>query len=77
MIFTSEDIKKHQETLDKIAQRGERMGTLTKFFAKNLTKIAWTALSLTIGGLLWFAWGYFSKLKPGMKCNPLKTPGLY
>jgi len=63
MIVTEEDIKRHQELLDRASRRGERLGAMTKFMAKHAIKGIWLTISLILGGTLWFLWGYFSKLK--------------
>jgi cell division septal protein FtsQ len=64
MIFTEEDIQKHHEQLEKLAKKGERMGSLTKYLTKHVFKFIWLSVALVVGGSLWFIWGYFSKVQP-------------
>jgi hypothetical protein len=69
MVLTDDDYKKHQDRLDKIAQKGEHMAGMTKFAIRNLNKIILTAISLIVGGAVCFLWGYFNRLNTKEK-NP-------
>ena len=58
--MTDED---YQEHLEKIALKGERLAMMTKFLGRHMKKIFVMVITMTVGGLLWFLWGYFSKLR--------------